>query len=71
MLAALRADDVRVLVTKVNVFDVPLQAHLVKVLQKMGGMVVSRLGTILNQSLLTPIFLFSKANNSVPVLPRL
>lgn len=32
LLAALWADDISVLVPKVHVFDVPLQAHLVKVL---------------------------------------
>ena len=32
LLAALRADDVRVLVAEVHVLDVPLQAHLVEIL---------------------------------------
>lgn len=33
LLAALRTDDVRVLVAEVHVLDVPLQAHLVKILE--------------------------------------
>ena len=33
LLAALRTDDVRVLVLEVDVLDVPLQAHLVEILR--------------------------------------
>ena len=41
LLAALRADDVRVLVAEVHVLDVPLQAHLVEILVGRNLKVVS------------------------------
>ena len=46
LLAALRADDVRVLVAEVHVLDVPLQAHLVEILE--GGRNLKILLPVLN-----------------------